>query len=117
VKRKQPIEAAAVRAKKTAAGQGAQGCGNGQPKHQHALLRLKRIEGQVKGIQKMISEDKYCIDIITQISAVRAALKSTGMVILKKHIETCVADAIRSGRTEQTNIVDELIRMLSREDI
>lgn len=60
------------------------------------LKRLRRIEGQVKGIHKMIEEDKYCVDILTQIAAVRAAINKVGSLILEKHSMTCIENAASS---------------------
>lgn len=60
------------------------------------LKRLRRIEGQVKGIQKMITEDKYCADILTQVAAVRAAINKVGSILLEKHSLRCIEDAISS---------------------
>lgn len=60
------------------------------------LKRLRRIEGQVKGIQKMIEEDKYCVDILTQVAAVRAAINKVGSLILEKHSMTCIENAASS---------------------
>ncbi len=88
-----------------------------RPVNERALRRLKNIEGQVRGIQRMVENEKYCVDILTQISAVRAALKSVGMVILKRHIETCVADAIETGGEGQTQIIEELMSVLSKEKL
>ena len=96
---------------------------NGHKEHgpqgvnQKALRRLKNIEGQVRGIQKMVEDQKYCVDILTQISAVRAALKSVGMVVLRRHVETCVADAIETGGTNRSEIIDELMGVLSKEEL
>jgi DNA-binding FrmR family transcriptional regulator len=59
--------------------------------------RLRRIEGQVRGIEAMIAEDRYCIDVLTQVSATRAALESVALQLLADHTEHCVAEAIRSG--------------------
>jgi DNA-binding FrmR family transcriptional regulator len=59
--------------------------------------RLRRIEGQVRGIEKMVEEDRYCIDVLTQVNAIRAALESVALQLLADHTEHCVADAIRSG--------------------
>lgn len=59
--------------------------------------RLRRIEGQVRGIQKMVDEDRYCIDVLTQVNAVRAALESVALELLSDHTEHCVSEAIRSG--------------------
>ena len=87
------------------------------PVNLKALRRLKNIEGQVRGLQRMIEEEKYCVDILTQISAVRAALNSVGMIILRRHIETCVTEAIATGGAEQVQIIDELMNVLSKEEI
>lgn len=73
--------------------------------------RLSRIEGQVRGIRKMIDSDAYCTDILVQVSAVNAALNSFSKVLLSNHIHTCVADDIRSGRDEA---VDELVDLLKK---
>ena len=88
-----------------------------RPVNQRALRRLKNIEGQTRGLQRMVEEEKYCVDILTQISAVRAALNSVGMLILQRHIETCVSEAIKSGGEERTEIIDELMSILARESI
>ncbi len=61
------------------------------------LRRLKRIEGQARGLQRMVSEDVYCIDILTQVSAMTKALESFALVLLDEHLQHCVADAIREG--------------------
>jgi len=60
--------------------------------------RLRRIEGQVRGIQKMVDEDRYCIDVLTQVNATRAALESVALQLLSDHTEHCVTEAIRSGK-------------------
>ena len=87
------------------------------PVNERALRRLRNIEGQARGLQRMVEEEKYCVDILTQISAVRAALHSVGMLILRRHVETCVANAIETGGTDRIQIIDELIGVLSREKI
>ena len=84
------------------------------PVNQKALRRLKSIEGQVRGIERMVKEEKYCVDIVNQIAAVRSALSSVGSMILKRHIENCVSDAIRSGETGGSQIIEELMTVLSR---
>jgi DNA-binding FrmR family transcriptional regulator len=77
--------------------------------------RLRRIEGQVRGIQRMIEEERYCIDVLTQLQAVRAALKKVEDEVLKDHVEHCVHDAIRSGKAvEQFEKIDELLRVLEK---
>lgn len=80
-----------------------------------ALRRVRNIEGQVKGIRRMIEEERYCVDILIQISAVRAALKSLAMVILKRHVESCLTDAIKSGSKEERKIkIEELMEVFCR---
>jgi CsoR family transcriptional regulator, copper-sensing transcriptional repressor len=59
--------------------------------------RLRRIEGQIRGVQKMVDEDRYCIDVLTQVSAAKAALNAVALELLQDHTEHCVAEAIRSG--------------------
>jgi len=66
--------------------------------------RLKRIEGQIRGLQKMINEDEYCIDVITQTSAIRNALKGVEDVLLEGHLSTCVVDQIKSGKQKKAII-------------
>ena len=79
--------------------------------------RLKRIEGQVRGLVRMVEDDRYCIDIVTQISAVRSALRRAEEEILADHIAHCVEHAIASGtKAEQRRKVSELIEVLSRSD-
>ena len=68
------------------------------------LARLKRIEGQTRGIHRMIDENAYCIDILTQISAVNAALKSVALGLLDDHLEHCVANAIKGGQEAEGKI-------------
>ena len=84
---------------------------------QPVVRRLRSIEGQVRGILRMVEEDQYCIDILTQISAVRAALNTVGMAILRRHVETCVAETIKDGGANQKEIIDELMKVLSRQVI
>lgn len=75
------------------------------------IHRLNRIEGQVRGIKKMLEADAYCTDILVQVSAVNAALNSFNKVLLANHIRTCVADDIRAGKDET---VDELVVTLQK---
>ena len=82
-----------------------------------ALKRLKRIEGQVRGLHRMVEDDRYCIDIVTQISAVRAALRRAEEEILRDHVAHCVEDAIASGnQAEQRRKIAELMNVVSRAD-
>jgi CsoR family transcriptional regulator, copper-sensing transcriptional repressor len=76
------------------------------------LNRLKRIEGQVRGIARMVDEDTYCVDVLTQISAAISALEKVGMHLLADHIKGCVTDAVSSGNGEQS--VNELVGVVER---
>jgi len=77
--------------------------------------RLKRIAGQVAGIQRMVDEDRYCVDVLLQIAAVRAALDQVGKLMLGAHVETCVADAFASGSAgERRKKTGELLEVFSR---
>lgn len=77
--------------------------------------RLRRIEGQVQGLQRMIAADAYCVDVLLQVSAVQGALEQVQKLLLGRHIESCVADALRSGsRVERQRKVDELLDVFSR---
>jgi DNA-binding FrmR family transcriptional regulator len=80
-----------------------------------ALARLRRIEGQVQGIQRMVDEEQYCVDILLQLSAVQGALEQVRKLLLGRHIESCVADALRSGSSrERQKKVDELLDVVAR---
>lgn len=74
--------------------------------------RLKRIEGQVRGIQKMVEEDRYCVDILVQISAIQAALKKVGFEITERHMKHCVSDAVKSG--EGNEAIEEVMSVLKQ---
>ncbi|MEC9493357.1 metal-sensitive transcriptional regulator [Flexistipes sp.] len=79
-------------------------------KHGNSLDRLKRIEGQTKGIVKMVEQDKYCIDIINQISAVKGALNQVALLILQNHVESCVSEAVKNAdEQEKEEKIEELI--------
>jgi DNA-binding FrmR family transcriptional regulator len=81
------------------------------------LKRLSRIEGQVRGVSRMVEEDRYCIDIVTQLSAVRAALRRVEQEILRDHVGHCVKHAMRSNDlADQERKIDELIDVLARSD-
>ena len=87
------------------------------PINKTALNRLNIIEGQVRGIHRMVEEEKYCIDIINQISAVRSALNKVGKLILRRHIENCVTDALKKNGQNSKDIIDELMEVFSNEEI
>ena len=74
--------------------------------------RLRRIEGQVRGIQKMVEEDRYCADILTQISSVQEALRSVGRELLRNHLKHCATAAIRVGDAEAEKMYDELVDLM-----
>ncbi len=80
-----------------------------------ADARLKRIAGQVEGIQRMLDQDRYCVDVLLQIAAVRGALDQAGKLILGSHVETCVADAFASGKPRERRVkMKELLEVFSR---
>jgi DNA-binding FrmR family transcriptional regulator len=82
-----------------------------------AVKRLGRIEGQVRGLARMVEEDRYCIDIVTQIAAVRAALRRAEEEILRDHVAHCVDEAIVSGnRADQRRKIAELMDVITRAD-
>lgn len=75
------------------------------------MNRLKRIEGQVRGVERMLEEDAYCTDMLVQVSAITAALNSFNKVLLANHVRTCVADNIRNGNDD---VIDELVGTLQK---
>lgn len=80
-----------------------------------ALARLRRIEGQVKGIHRMVAEEEYCVDILLQIAAIQGALTQVQKVLLGRHIESCVRDALRSGNQRaRSRKIQELLDVVSR---
>jgi DNA-binding FrmR family transcriptional regulator len=82
-----------------------------------AKKRLIRIEGQVRGLAKMVEDDRYCIDIVTQIAAVRAALRRLEEEILRDHVSHCVEHAISAGnKSDQRQKIEELMAVVSRAD-
>ena len=82
-----------------------------EEEYKSLINRLSRIEGQVRGIRKMVENDAYCVDILTQVSAIQAALNGFNRELLANHIRTCVMDDIRNGNDE---IVDELVQTLQK---
>lgn len=82
-----------------------------EKEYKDLLNRLSRIEGQIRGIRKMVENDSYCTDILIQVSAVNAALNSFNKVLLANHIRTCVAKDIREGKEET---IDELVTTLQK---
>ena len=93
-------------------------------KHEHAmgvdqdikdanLKRLRRIEGQIRGLQKMIEEDRYCPDIITQIASVQEALRGVGRQLLRNHLKHCATSAIKKGPADADRTYDELLELIT----
>ena len=90
--------------------------------HQHGYLhrkddylkRLRRIEGQARGLQRMVDEEKYCIDILTQISAMTSALQAVSIGLVEEHLAHCVVDAARAGDAEAKEKVDEAVAAIAR---
>lgn len=85
----------------------------GYQKDKEAVLaRLRRIEGQVRGLHRMVEDDRYCIDVLTQVSAVKSALESVALLLLNDHVDNCVTEAIQAG--DGTAKVQELTAALER---
>jgi CsoR family transcriptional regulator, copper-sensing transcriptional repressor len=78
------------------------------------LKRLRRIEGQVRGLQKMVGEDRYCADIMTQIASVHEALRSVGRELMRNHLRHCASAAIKAGPSEAEAMYDELLELMYR---
>jgi len=76
------------------------------------IKRLRRIEGQLRGLQKMVGEDRYCADILTQISSVQEALRGVGKELMRNHLKHCATGAIRSGGDEADRMYDELVDLM-----
>lgn len=84
--------------------------------HDETLHRIRRIAGQVQGVQRMVEERKYCIDIITQIQAARSALRAVELQILQKHMSHCVSDAFASGSPKAAGEkMEELLRVMKKQ--
>jgi len=76
------------------------------------LKRLRRIEGQVRGLQRMVEEDRYCADVLTQISSVHEALRAVGRELMRNHLKHCATSAIRGGPEEANAMYDELVELM-----
>lgn len=92
-------------------------------KHQHGytadraryIARMKRIEGQVRGVERMIEENQYCIDILTQISAINSALENVGLALLDEHLQHCVAGAVEDGGRDAVDAkIEEAMQAIKR---
>ncbi|SDA13405.1 DNA-binding transcriptional regulator, FrmR family [Nitrosospira sp. Nsp11] len=83
-----------------------------QPDKEALIKRLNRIEGQVRGVNKMISEDRYCVDILNQVSALQSALDAVAMLLLENHTHGCMQGAIKSGQGDEA--IDELMAVVRK---
>ncbi|WP_242394134.1 metal-sensitive transcriptional regulator [Anaeromyxobacter oryzisoli] len=79
------------------------------------LKRLRRIEGQVRGLQKMVEEGRYCADVLTQIASVHEALRAVGRELMRNHLKHCATTAIRAGGEEADRMYDELLELMYRQ--
>ncbi len=87
-----------------------------EEKRKEVLHRLKRIEGQIRGLHRMVEEDCYCGDLLNQIASVQQALRSVGKVVTRNHLETCVTEALRSGNQEAAHrTYEEIMDLLYRQ--
>ena len=85
------------------------------PNHDDNIVSLKRIEGQIRGLQKMIEEGKYCVDILTQIQSVKGAISRVERDILQRHLENCVVNAIKGkSQLEKQKKLDEIMQLLKK---
>jgi DNA-binding FrmR family transcriptional regulator len=87
--------------------------GYAQDREEH-LRRLRRIEGQVRGLQKMVEEDRYCADVMMQISSVQEALRGVGRELMRNHLRHCASAAIRKGGEDADAMYDELLDLVYR---
>lgn len=85
-----------------------------EKEYKDLMNRLKRIEGQVKGVQRMLEDNAYCPDIMVQVSAINSALNSFNKVLLSEHLKTCVVDDIRSGREDTIDELTETLKKVMR---
>lgn len=82
---------------------------------QDIIKRLNRIEGQVKGIQKMVEDERYCVDVLIQISAIKSAINKVGNIILENHIKGCVSNSIKNGDSAQSEeVISELMSTINK---
>jgi DNA-binding FrmR family transcriptional regulator len=78
------------------------------------LVRLRRVEGQIRGIQKMLEADRYCADVLVQVSAVQEALRAVGRELIRNHLKHCTTHAMRAGGKQAAAMCDELVKLFDR---
>lgn len=91
-----------------------QAVGTDPERKKRILHRLNRIEGQVRGLQKMVNHDRYCADVLAQMSSVQEALRATSKEILRNHLEFCATEAIRAGSPQAEQMYDELAELMHK---
>ena len=107
-----PIDGAVPAGRQDHASPGRHAAGVDGVARERNLKRLRRIEGQIRGLQRMVEEDRYCADILTQISSVHEALRSVGRELMRNHLKHCATSAIRSSEGEAAEMYDELNEMM-----
>ena len=121
--RTKPATATAARPERDADSLGACGCATHDGEGRKAvgvdaagkarnITRLRRIEGQVRGLQKMVEEDRYCADVMTQIASVHEALRGVGRELMRNHLKHCATTAIRAGEGEAEAMYDEIVELM-----
>lgn len=108
----EPTHAASSGPGPSQGGRGGRAAGIDPALRDRNLKRLRRIEGQVRGLQRMVEEDRYCADIMIQISSVHEALRAVGRELMRNHLRHCAATAIRSGEEQAEAMYDELMDLM-----
>ncbi len=83
-----------------------------EPTRKQAMRRLSIIEGQIRGLRKMVEDNAYCVDVLTQISAIHEALRGVGKVVVRHHLETCVTEGLQGDDRERGQHYDELMKLI-----
>jgi DNA-binding FrmR family transcriptional regulator len=112
VKKKPQSDACAQRSHESAHADGRTAVGVDPEIKQSNLKRLKRVEGQIRGIQRMVEDDRYCADVLTQLGAVQEALRAVGRELMRNHLRHCAAHALQSGGADAAAMTDELIDLM-----
>ncbi len=107
-----PVAACGCGLAETDVGDGRKAVGVDPDAKERNLKRLRRIEGQVRGLQKMVDEDRYCADVMTQISSVHEALRAVGRELMRNHLKHCATAAIRDGSDSAEGMYDELVDLM-----